>query len=173
MPQRISGRFGMRRQREPAALRRGKAFHKMVQREWLQTAKDGEPRPERYVRRLDRKRGRVDILVEKLGDFVSIIEIKASDWDRMSARNVVRNVRRQIRQVWSYVAAQVELFDHQVCPGIIFQKMPKDETRLQLIETMFNGEGIQVVWHDEFTEGLWSRMLPEGGKKGKATCKAP
>ena len=164
----------MSKKREPAVLRRGKAFHKMLQCEWVQTAKDGKPRPERYVQRLGGKRGRVDILVEELGDdMVSIIEIKASDWDRMSARNVVRNVRRQSRQVWSYVSAQVEFLNRQVCPGIIFQKMPKDEARLQLIETMLNEDCIQVVWHDESAEHLRARMLPEVPTEGKTTSKAP
>lgn len=163
----------MSKNREPAALRRGKAFHGRVQREWLHTAKDGKPRPGRYVQRLRGKRGRVDILVEELGDdMVSIIEIKASDWDKMSEPNVIRNVRRQSRQVWSYVEAQVELLNRQVCPGIIFQKMPKDQARLQLIEKILSDDGIQVVWHDESIEHLRSRMRSEDSEEDEASSSA-
>ena len=145
--------------REPEDLRRGKAFHKKVQSEWLQTATDGMPRPERCVRRIGGRRGRVDILVEEIGEgLVSVIEIKDSDWDRMAHLNALRNIRRQIRQVWSYVAAYAELHDCHVCPGIILSSIPKDEGRLKLIESRFNEEGIQVVWHDETIDHLRSRM---------------
>ena len=149
----------MTRRTEPADLRRGKRFHKRIQEEWLATAKDGTPRPERHIKRLSGKAGRVDILVEELGDdLVSVVEIKATDWDRIADKNVVRNVRRQIRQVWSYVEAQLELEGLQVCPGVIFPKLPRDPARLELIESLFNEEGIQVVWHDETVEHLRQRM---------------
>jgi len=144
--------------REPTALKRGKRFHKLVQEEWLATAKDGRPRPERYIKRLGGKKGRIDILVEELGDFVSIVEIKATSWDRMKAKNVVRNVRRQIRQIWSYVEAEIEHYEMEVCPGVIFPELPRDPKRLALIESLFNEEGIQVVWHNESVEQSKKRL---------------
>lgn len=64
---------------EPEPLRRGKRFHKLIQDEWLKTARDGQPTAEKSIKRLSGRRGRVDILVEELGDFVSVVEIKASD----------------------------------------------------------------------------------------------
>jgi len=106
--------------------------------------------------------GRIDILVEELGDFVSVVEIKASDWDKMTKVNVVRNARRQIRQIWSYVEAELELYDKAVCPGVIFPKQPRDPERLRLIEALFNAEGIQVVWHDEKVQHLQTRMAGQG-----------
>ena len=69
---------------EPEALKRGKRIHKLIQDEWIDEAKGGTHRTERYIKRLNGKRGRVDILVEEMGDFVSVVEIKASDWDRMT-----------------------------------------------------------------------------------------
>ena len=39
-----------------------------------------------------------------------------------------------------------------VCPGIIFPKRPKDRERMELIENIFEEEGIPVVWHDETIE---------------------
>lgn len=146
--------------REPEALRRGKHFHRLIQQEWLATAENGVPTPERYIKQVNGRRGRVDILVEELGDdLVSVVEIKASDWDKMTASSVVRNVKRQIRQVWRYVESQLEVYKQEVCPGVIFPKMPQDPQRLELIESMFNAEGIQVVWHDESTKHLKQRML--------------
>ncbi|MDY6989291.1 MAG: hypothetical protein SWQ30_14680 [Thermodesulfobacteriota bacterium] len=103
----------------------------------------------------------MDILVEELGDFVFVVEIKASDWDRMTEGNVVRNVRRQIRQIWSYVEAELELYDKQVSPGVISPKQPRDPERLRLIESLFNAEGIQVVWHDEKVEHLKTRLADQ------------
>lgn len=145
--------------REPKALRRGKRFHKLIQQEWLAEAKGGKPCPERMIRRVNGRNGRVDILVEEDGgDYVSIVEIKASDWDRMTPKNVRRNARRQIRQVWSYVEAQLEIYGVQVCPGVIFPKLPRDPDRIDLVESMFWEEGIQVVWHDESDEHLKKRM---------------
>lgn len=124
----------------------------MIQNEWLAPAKDGKVRPERYVRILNGRKGRVDILVEELGDFVSIVEIKATDWDRIKPENLRRNIRRQIRQVWSYIESQLEKIDGDninVCPGIIFPKLPKSKETLKLIESGFNTQGIAVVWHEE------------------------
>ena len=109
-------------------------------------AQGGTPRPERAIRRLNGRRGRVDLLIEDMGDMVSVIEIKASDWNRMAEWNVKRNVRRQIRQLWSYIDAELEIYGMQVFPGIIFPALPSDRSRLALIESMFNNEGIQVVW---------------------------
>lgn len=143
---------------EPEILRRGKAFHKRVQAEWVATAKDGTPCPERTIRRLNGRRGRVDLLIEELGDFVSVIEIKATDWDCMAEGNIARNVRRQIRQLWSYIDAELEIYGMQVCPGIIFPALPKDSGRLETIERMFNADGIQVVWQNESLVALKQRM---------------
>jgi hypothetical protein len=150
----------MKQSKEPESLKRGKRFHKLIQEEWLRTSIDGTPRPERSIKKASGKKGRVDILVEELGDgFVSIIEIKTSDWDIMTEKNVMRNVRRQIRQVWGYVNSQLDVYGRQVCPGIIFPKLPKDTERLNLIESMFNSEGIQVVWHDETMDQLKRRSM--------------
>lgn len=148
---------------EPEILRRGKAFHKRVQAEWVATAKDGTPCPERTIWRLNGRRGRVDLLIEELGDFVSVIEIKATDWDCMAEGNIARNVRRQIRQLWSYIDAELEIYGMQVCPGIIFPALPSDSRRLAMIESMFNDEGIQVVWQNETIEEMKKRAAQAYG----------
>ncbi len=146
-------------------MRRGKQFHKLIQREWLTTTKDGRPRPERFIKRLNSRNGRVDILVEELGEFVSIVEIKCTNWDKMRNKNVIRNMRRQIRQIWNYVDAELEIYGKQVCPGIIFPKLPRDPKRCEQIEAMFNKSGIQVIWHNESIDHLKLRVgLPPTAK---------
>lgn len=136
--------------KEPTRLQRGKRFHRQVQEDWRATA-EGEIHPERSIVKPSGRRGRVDILVDPDESMVAVVEIKASDWDRMAAANVRRNVRRQVRQIWSYIESQLEQ-GKDVCPGIIFPERPNDLERLELIESLFEEEGIPVVWQDETIE---------------------
>lgn len=146
-------------QKEPERLRRGKDFHKKIQNEWLETAQ-GVILPEKTIRRLTKRRGRIDIFVDDDSNekHVAVIEIKASDWDRMKPKAVRRNALRQVRQIWSYIDAQLELEGKEVSPGIIFPKRPIDPERLKAIEQIFNDWGIQIVWHDETIDELKGRM---------------
>ena len=141
----------MKDRKEPSRLSSGKAFHKAVQEEWQKTA-EGEIRIEKGVTKPSGKDGRVDIFVEDDGcGFVSVAEIKNTDWDRMTERAVKRNARRQIKQIWDYIDSQLAE-KREVCTGVIFGHMPKDAERMKLIEAMFEEEGIPVVWHDETIE---------------------
>lgn len=132
--------------KEPKRLRRGKDFHKKIQNEWLETA-EGVILPEKTIRRLTKRRGRIDIFVDDDSDdnHVAVVEIKASDWDKMKPKAIRRNAMRQVRQIWSYVDAQLELEGKEVSPGIIFPTRPSDPERLKTIETIFNDSGIQVA----------------------------
>jgi hypothetical protein len=101
---------------------------------------------------------------------IALVEIKASDWDKMTDKAVRRNVRRQIRQIWDYIETQIKGPDYvptgekkSVCPGIIFPKRPNDKKRMKLIETMFIDEGIPVVWNDESLEECKKRNKSSGG----------
>ena len=147
------------RNKEPERLRRGKDFHKAIQKEWLETAQ-GIILPEKTIRRLTKRRGRIDIFVDDDSNenHVAVVEIKASDWDRMKPRAVRRNAMRQVRQLWSYIDAQLELEGKEASPGIIFPTRPSDLERLEAIEQIFNNSGIQVVWHDETIDELRERM---------------
>ena len=141
--------------KEPSVLKKGKKFHREVQDNWKATA-EGEICPEHSVTKLSGRRGRVDILVDPFESNVVIVEIKASDWDRMMDSNVRRNVRRQTKQVWSYIDSQTKI-GKEVYPGIIFPERPKTPKRLKLIESLFNKEGITVVWQDESIQDLKKR----------------
>jgi hypothetical protein len=152
--------------KEPAQLRRGKAFHKLIQAEWLNEAR-GDIKAERHLIKPNGRRGRVDIFVDDTDSKeagVAVVEIKATDWDKIKPENIRRNAKRQIRQIWSYIEPHlrggqnvggVEAKD--VNPGIIFPKRPKDMETLELVEALFWEEGIPVVWHDESVEELKAR----------------
>ncbi len=117
-----------------------------MQHEWHLTA-EGRIEDERPVIRVSGRRERIDVHATS-GSEVAVVEIKASDWDRMTPHAVRRNARRQVRQIWSYVEA--ELKDAAgVSPGIIFSTTPKNPTRKAMIENIFAGELIAVVWYDE------------------------
>ena len=77
-----------------------------------------------------------------------MIEIKNSDWDRMIEKNVRRNVKRQARQIWSYLESDL-LEGKTICPGVIFPKKPIKPGRLEMVEELFMKEFIPVVWQDE------------------------
>jgi len=136
---------------EPSQLKRGKAFHKKVQTDWLKTA-EGKILTEKGITKPSGRKGRVDIFVDDDGSkLVAVAEIKASDWDKMTDSAVRRSVKRQIKQIWNYIDSQ--LADRKdVSPGVIFSKRPKVNSRMKLIEQLFEGEGIPVVWQDETIE---------------------
>lgn len=146
--------------KEPECLKLGKRFHKIIQEEWKATA-DGLIKPEKWVVIKTGKGGRIDVFVEddKSARCLVVVEIKATDWDRIAEKNVMRNIRRHIRQIWKYIespfiARQINNIDASegICPGIIYPKLPKDPNRLKLIEKTLNDEGIAVTWHNETKE---------------------
>ena len=146
--------------KEPKRLKRGKAFHKQIQREWLETA-GGEVKVEKGCVKPSGQWGRIDIFVnsdENNDKLVACAEIKASDWDSMSEKSLYQNVRRQAKQIWDYIESQLAL-GKEVSPGIIFPQKPKNPNRLGLIEKLFDEEGIPVVWMDESTEERKKRAL--------------
>lgn len=136
--------------KEPRRLRRGKAFHKRIQSDWEQNA-EGAVASEKTIQKPSGRAGRIDVIVEAGEDLVAVIEIKASDWDRMTVAALRRNVQRQVRQVWDYIRSQLEK-GTDVCPGVVFPRRPQDGERLRMIEELFEEEGIPVVWEDESIE---------------------
>lgn len=137
----------MHTRKEPSQLRRGKRFHREVQAEWEATA-EGDVVREKLMTKRSGRRGRMDIHVDSGATMDAIVEIKATNWDRMTLPGVRRNVRRQVRQIWDYIEANLDL-GKDVSPGVIFPKRPKSLRRLKLIEEMFLEEGIVAVWQDE------------------------
>ena len=142
--------------KEPTRLRQGKQFHKKIQADWINTA-EGEVLIEKAITKPSGRKGRVDIFVNNDGDkLVAVAEVKGSDWNRMTDAAVRRNVKRQIRQIWNYIDSQLTK-GLDVSPGVIFPTRPTDKNRMDLIEDMFEQEGIPVVWQDESIEERKSR----------------
>ena len=146
---------------EPVNLKKGKVFHKLIQKEWEETA-EGIPMSEKTIKKQSGRRGRVDILVDDddPDGTAAIVEIKATDWDAIAEKNVRRNVRRQIKQIWDYIESQIyqgeyvtDGLNKSISPGIIFPSKPKDEERLKFIEEILEHLGL---WTDK-----QSRAPPE------------
>lgn len=131
---------------EPKSLRRGKEFHKKIQKEW--NTAEGTVKPEKGIIKPSGRKGRIDIFVKSDGKLVAVVEIKNSDWDAMTSSAVRRNIKRQAHQIWNYIESQLDL-GKEVSPGVIFPKRPEDPDRMNLIEKLFEEEGIPVVWMDE------------------------
>ncbi len=142
--------------REPKQLSRGKAFHRRVQAAWAGEISGAPILAEKTVGLVDgpdgtvrRGSGRIDILVSQYDDFVSVIEIKATNWDRIKPANVRRNLASHVRQALSYIDAYVEGEGVNVCAGIIYPSAPRSSSLKSEIETYLNEQGFQVVWFDD------------------------
>jgi len=150
----------MKRIKEPERLRKGKIFHKKIEQNWIDNGA-GIINTERTILKKNHRKGRVDVFVddEDPDGNAAIIEIKATDWDRMTEKAVRRNIRRHVNQIWGYIESQILNGEYvpkgvkkSISPGIVFPKKPKDESRLKLIEETFIDNGIAVVWEDESLE---------------------
>lgn len=136
---------------EPLILKRGKEFHKKVQEDWRNTAKNGDIFPEHtiplsHLKNLG-KSGRIDIFVDDIGDFVSIVEIKSTDWDKIKEKNRQKLLSSHRRQVWKYINKYLDIDHIDVCPGIIYPSEPKTPGLKLKIEKYLNDYGLQVVWY--------------------------
>ena len=137
------------KKREPEHLRRGKKYHKKIQKEWLNSA-EGIVKPERRIIKPSGRKGRIDIFVKSDKELVAVVEIKNSNWNTMTDGAVRRNVNRQANQIWDYIESQLDL-GKEPSPGVIFPERPRDLDRMNLIEQLFEERGISVVWEDEST----------------------
>ena len=133
--------------KEPEQLKRGKTYHKKVQKDWQQSA-DGIVVSEKQIKKPNNKMGRINIHIEADNKLVAVVELKNSDWDGMTTESVKRNLKHQAKQIWSYIESQLSN-GKDVSPGIIFPKKPKNPDKLKLIELFFEEEFISVVWEDE------------------------
>ena len=141
--------------RQPAQLRRGRAFEKRVQEDWKRTAQ-GDPEIENRIPLLEgltrkgrRKHGRMDIFLNDVGDLVVVVEIKATDWDRIPPKNALRNLGSHRRQVWKYIDKYLDGNEVDVCAGIIYPSAPKTPGLRKRVEEYHGSYGLQVVWYDD------------------------
>ncbi len=145
---------------EPEILRSGKEFHKKVQNDWQTTAKDGKIHNEctiglsGFSKTSKRRRlGRLDVFVDELGDFVSVVEMKSTDWDKVKEGNQMKLIFSHRRQVWKYIEEYLDVEKVDVCPGIIYPHSPSAPGLKEMIENHLNEYGLQVVWYYDTTRG--------------------
>jgi hypothetical protein len=140
---------------EPKQLIRGKQFQKIVQQDFAANTKDGQVHPEASVslealEHIRQKSGRMDILISDLGDFVTILEIKATDWDRIKPANVKRNLYRHQKQLFMYIDKFVEIDALDVCLGIIYPKPPRKPGLKDFIyDYLTDRYGVPAYWYSE------------------------
>lgn len=95
------------------------------------------------------KRGRVDIRLSLDEDGQTVIvEIKATDWDKIKENRVRANALRHANQIWRYIEAHLNPSD--VVPAIVYPSPPKMLGRKGQLEEILNERGIQVVWREEY-----------------------
>jgi Holliday junction resolvase-like predicted endonuclease len=92
------------------------------------------------------KRGRIDIKIDEDAGYIAIVEIKATDWDRLKRDRIRATARRHSRQIWRYVDDHVENQGKEVCPALVYEYEPSDARVRAEVEQVLNDCLIQVVW---------------------------
>jgi len=138
---------------ESKMLRIGKDFHCRVQADWENTA-EGKVHREWLIKLGDcnlrrARRGRMDIFVNDLGDFVTVVEIKSTTWENVKKANVRKLLLSHNRQIWKYVDKYIDDEKTDVCPGIIYPTAPKHPELKDYIERFFHDHCVQLVWYDD------------------------
>jgi len=131
------------------------AFHKTVQSAFLAGLAGGLGFRERQWRLVRGGPGRVDLAVEVDGDkpMLVIIEIKGTDWDAIPAGRVMRNLRRHLRQLQSYLDTALEDMDagrwDSVVAALLYPARPASAELLAKIEVVAGEQAVQVTWYDD------------------------
>jgi hypothetical protein len=128
-------------------VKRGRKFEEWERSHWngkLNAAREFEASTQ-----WDSKGGRVDIRLklEEDGNVV-IVEIKATNWDKIKENRVRSTALRHSRQVWRYIEAHLTPLD--VTPAIVYPSPPITPGRKEQVEEILNERGIQCVWREEY-----------------------
>ena len=140
---------------EPAQLSRGKRFQKIVQDDFARNTKNGIAHAEARIdlsvlSNVRQGFGRADILIAEDGDdFVTIIEIKATDWDKIKPKNIKRNLWSHQRQIFMYIDKYIDYENLNVCPALIYPYPPKTPGLRELVESYLAAYGPPVYWYSE------------------------
>ena len=95
------------------------------------------------------KRGRVDtrLKLEEDGQTV-LVEIKATNWDRLKEHRVRPTALRHARQIWRYIEDHLSPLD--VTPAIVYPSPPTKPGCKKEIEEILIDRLIPVVWREEY-----------------------
>lgn len=103
------------------------------------------------------RRGRMDLVVtfddpETGLPAKLVIELKNTDWDKIKAKNVRRNLSRHRIQIWSYLEPLSDRADNDelsfIQGVIVYPKRPTTSGRAEEIEDELEEWGISVSWDD-------------------------
>jgi hypothetical protein len=128
-------------------IKRGREFEKWERSQWKGGINDAieSEAPTQF----NGKSGRIDIrLYDTEEGHTVIVELKATQWDKMKSHRVRPNALRHARQIWRYIDAELEI-NHSVLPAICYLAEPKTPGRKEEIEEILNEQAIQVVWRPE------------------------
>ena len=99
------------------------------------------------------KSGRIDIKINEEDGSISIVELKATDWDRIKRSRIRTTALRHARQVWRYVNDAVLTESREVCAGVVYEREPSDEIVREEVEAALNERLLQVVWRTPSRSG--------------------
>ncbi len=128
-------------------MSRGRRFERWEKAQWL---KGVTQTPEfETIANWKGKRGRVDIRIDvPENNQIVVVEVKASDWDKMKPHRVRPNALRHANQVWRYIAAYVS--PQEVIPALVYPSTPKTPGRKEEVESILDEYAIAAVWRDEY-----------------------
>jgi hypothetical protein len=133
----------------------GQAFHQSVQSAFLSGLVGASGFPERQWRLVSGGRGRVDLAVEVHDNepMLVIIEIKGTDWDKIPAARLMRNLRRHLRQLQGYLDTAIEEMEAGDWAGIVgsllYPARPASAETLARIEAVAGEQAIMVTWYQD------------------------
>lgn len=128
-------------------IRRGRKFEREEKAGWKHIGMDREKFEAPTI--WGSKSGRIDIKIDEGLPFIAIIEMKATDWNRISRTNIRSTVQRHARQIWRYIDDYVENRGRDVCPSLVYERPPRSDRVKTEIEGILNERFIQVVWRKE------------------------
>ena len=76
-----------------------------------------------------------------------MIEVKATNWDRIPPHRMRATALRHTRQLWRYLNTEAYGDGTEVCPGLIYQQEPSDPGIRTEVESVMDERVIAVVWH--------------------------
>lgn len=140
---------------EPSQLSRGKLFQARVQKDWGGLIEGKTVRTEHTILTglisADSKhmrKGRIDIFVDQMEDFVTVVEIKSTDWDKIKTKNIKKNLASHVRQLFRYIDKFLLVDKINVCAAIIYPSGPSTPGLKEKIEEYFNDHAFPVIWYN-------------------------